>query len=234
MEMIDNKMENINHAKGGIINGHEWVDLGLSVKWATCNIGASTSCEHGDLFAWGETEPKSEYSWKNYKFRLSGEYAKATFNKYTTRPGQKPDGLVQTGQFSWVNMPPVENEQSIVDNKTRLDLSDDAARVNWGGSWRMPTTEELDELITKCDWEQALIGDNRDRVYRVTSKINGNSIVLPYNGGRTCCWSSSLRTGEPFKAYGIEFGYSHIFESDMIGWTSESRCKGLSVRPVSD
>ncbi len=51
---VNAKMESINQAKGGIINGHEWVDLGLSVKWATCNISASTPCERGDLFAWGE------------------------------------------------------------------------------------------------------------------------------------------------------------------------------------
>lgn len=220
--------------QSGIINDHKWVDLGLSVKWATCNVGASLPSDCGSHFAWGETVPKNEFSWKNYKFRVSGEYSKATFNKYITRCDQKQSEFVLTSQFSWVNMSSdsntQNNEQGLIDNKVRLELSDDAARVNWSGTWRMPTREELDELITKCDWER----DNRDKVYRVTSKINGNSIVLPYDCGRMCYWSSSLRAEEPFKAYGIEFGYSPTFESDMIGWTTESRCNGLPVRPVSD
>lgn len=224
--MIDTK-------QSGIINGHEWIDLGLNVKWATCNVGASSPSDWGCRFAWGETEPKSEYTWENYKFWVSGKYSKAIFNKYSTRAERNQDVLVQTSQFSWVNMPPVENEQSLVDNKMKLDMPDDAAHVNWGGSWRMPTREELDELITKCDWKFALEGDNKDEVYRVTSKINGNSIIIPYAGSEDM-WSSSLRAEEPFMAYGITIGYSPTFESDMIGWTSKFRYEGLPVRPVTD
>ena len=118
-------------SQGCTINGHEWVDLGLSVKWATCNVGASSPSDWGCRFAWGETEPKSEYSWKNYKFWVSGEYAKAIFNKYTTKSGRTQDGLIQTSQFSWENLHSVENEQSVFDNKMKLDMSDDAAHVNW-------------------------------------------------------------------------------------------------------
>lgn len=49
-------------------NGYEYVDLGLSVKWATCNVGATAPEEYGDYFAWGETSPKSDYAWSTYKF----------------------------------------------------------------------------------------------------------------------------------------------------------------------
>jgi hypothetical protein len=70
-------------------NGYEYVDLGLSVKWATCNVGADKPEDYGDYYAWGETEPKSEYTWENYKFRKSGnEDWNVKFNKY----GVKVDG----------------------------------------------------------------------------------------------------------------------------------------------
>ena len=47
--------------------GHEYVDLGLSVKWATCNVGATSPEDYGDYFAWGETETKSTYTEGNSK-----------------------------------------------------------------------------------------------------------------------------------------------------------------------
>ena len=94
------------------------VDLGLSVKWATCD--ASKPEEYGDYFAWGETTPKSINNWSTYKWCNGDEYSltKYCYNK----------------------------DQGIVDNKTILDLSDDAARVQWGGSLRMPTDSEMTEL----------------------------------------------------------------------------------------
>ena len=132
-------------------NGHEYVDLGLSVKWATCNVGASKPEEYGDYFAWGETQPKDYYDWSTYKW-CNGSYD--TLTKYNTNSS---DGTV--------------------DNKTTLDLSDDAARANWGGSWRMPTSAEQDELCNNCTWTCTKI--NGVEVYKVTSNINGNFIFLP-------------------------------------------------------
>ena len=88
-------------------NHHEYVDLGLSVKWATCNIGANSPEEYGDYFAFGEVKPKSDYTWSNYKWCESSTY---TLTKYCT-----------------------ESNYGIVDNKTVLDPEDDAAVVNWGG-----------------------------------------------------------------------------------------------------
>lgn len=88
-------------------NGHEYVDLGLSVKWATCNVGATTPEDYGDYFAWGEISPKTEYNWGTYKYRSVNKLTKYCF---ATASG-------------------------IADNKTTLELSDDAAYVNWGKGW---------------------------------------------------------------------------------------------------
>lgn len=184
-------------------NGHDCVDLGLSVKWATCNVGADSLEDYGDYFAWGETEPQSTYNWSTYKWCQSDYY---NLTKYCT-----------------------------VDNKTQLDLSDDAAHVNWGGSWRMPTHDELTELREKCSWtwttQNSVIG------YKVTSKTNGNSIFLPaagYRGGSSLYrtgsggvyWSSSLDADDPNYA-----GYVN-FNSSSVDWGSSYRYYGLSVRPV--
>ena len=107
---------------------HEWVDLGLpsGTLWATCNVGADNPEDYGDYFAWGETEPKVIYNWSTYKW-CNGSVN--TMTKYCTDSGY-----------------------GTVDNKTELDPADDAATVNWGTSWRMPTLEQLDELLTKCTW----------------------------------------------------------------------------------
>ena len=99
-------------------NGHEYVDLGLpsGLKWATCNVGASSPEVYGGYYAWGETEEKSSYSWSTYKW-CNGSYD--TMTKYCT-----------------------SSSYGTVDNKTTLDPQDDVAHVKWGGRWRMPTLEE--------------------------------------------------------------------------------------------
>lgn len=188
---------------------YEYVDLGLSVKWATCNVGATKPEEYGDYFAWGETEPKEVYDWSTYKWCNGSE---TTLTKYCT------DGSYGT-----------------VDNKTQLELSDDAARANWGGDWRMPTDAELDELREQCTWtwttQNGIFG------YKVTSNSNSNSIFLPAAGYRYDSLldgassnghylSSSLTTDNPYRAWGV------YFTSDFAFGASSSRCEGLSVRPV--
>ena len=130
--------------------------MGLSVKWADRNVGASKPEEYGDYFAWGETEPKSTYSWSTYKWCNGSE---TTLTKYNTN-----------------------SSYGTVDNKTILDLSDDAARANWGGSWRMPTDAELTELREQCTWTWTT--QNGVNGYKVTSKSNGNSIFLLAAGFR--------------------------------------------------
>ena len=193
-------------------NGHEYVDLGLSVKWATCNVGANKPEEYGDYFAWGETQPKSNYDWSTYKW-CNGSYDTQT--KYNTN-----------------------SSYGTVDNKTTLDLGDDAARANWGGSWRMPTDAELTELREQCTWTWTT--QNGVYGYKVTSKKSGytnKSIFLPaagyrydssldYAGSGGCYWSSSLVTGIPDDAWSVHFSSGGVY-----GVSSSRNC-GFSVRPV--
>ena len=196
--------------KTDLYNGHEYVDLGLpsGIKWATCNVGATSPEEYGGYYAWGETEEKSNYDWSTYKWR-NGSYGSMT--KYYT------DGSYGT-----------------VDNKTVLDPEDDVARVKWGGSWRMPTKAEQDELRDNCTWTWTI--QNGVNGYKVTGP-NGNSIFLPAAGYRLGTnlydsgsygyyWSSSLGSSYSSDAYYL------YFYSGGYGWDGGIRCSGHSVRPV--
>ena len=189
---------------------HEYVDLGLSVKWATCNVGASKPEEYGDYFAWGETQPKTTYDWSTYKW-CNGSYNTQT--KYCTN-----------------------SSYGTVDNKTQLELSDDAARANWGGNWRMPTREERDELLNNCTWKWTT--QNGVYGYKVTSKKNGNSIFLPAAGYRGdsslwdagssgSYWSSSLDTDGPNFAWNV-----YCYSNNVYRYNYFNRYYGLCVRPV--
>ncbi len=191
--------------------GHEYVDLGLSVKWATCNVGATKPEDYGDYFAWGEVEPKTTYNWSTYK------YSKESYKTMTKYCNNSSYG---NGGFT--------------DNKTVLDPEDDAATANWGGTWRMPTKAEQDELRNNCTWDWTT--QNGVRGYKVTGP-NGNSIFLPaagcmyggalYGAGSDgYYWSSSLYADSPDLAYGVNFG------SGYVVWNDDDRYYGLSVRPV--
>ena len=186
----------------------EAVDLGLSVKWATFNIGATSPDEVGYLFAWGETLPKSKYWPDNYKFRESGEWYKAILSKYNTL-----------------------SKHGTVDNKTLLELEDDAANSMLGGAWRMPSYSEWSELMNKCRWEWTEV--NNWQGNKVTSLINGNSIFIPSsekdisNGQRSgTYYSSSLDPDSPLYARGINF------DSNGVVLSYISRCMGMPIRPV--
>ena len=116
--------------------GPEMIDLGLSVKWAKANIGATcgdtAESWYGGYYAWGETETKSDYSWGTYK-HANGTYSssnKKVFTKYI--PIGKPE--------YW-------NGEGDPDNKTILDAVDDIATLEFGSNYRMPTKEEIKELI---------------------------------------------------------------------------------------
>ena len=111
---------------------HEYVDLGLpsGTLWATMNIGANAPGESGDYFAWGETEPKDYYDWTTYKWCNS---TSSGVIKYCTNSSDGHNGFT--------------------DGKTELDPADDAAYVNWGHSWRMPTMEQIQELVENCSWQ---------------------------------------------------------------------------------
>ena len=190
-------------------------DLGLSVKWASYNVGAIAAWESGDYYAWGETEEKEEYSQSTYKFSGSSGFGQFTKYYYDNMLGLGGDG------------------------KTKLDYEDDVARVKWGGSWRMPTNGELDELRDNCTWEwETLYGV---KGYRVTGP-NGNSIFLPAVGYRTGTeinsqqkiyyWSSTVYViGGYTDAYIIDETYAgdDYFFDAVCG-----RHCGLPVRPVCE
>lgn len=189
------------------IDSHTYVDLGLSVKWATCNIGASKPEKYGYYFAWGETSPKTDYSLLTYK------YCRDTIlTKYCK------------------NLSP-----EIDDNKAVLDLEDDAAHVNWGDSWRMPTKEEQDELRSMCTWEWTK--QNGVNGYKVTSKINGNSLFLPAagyrgSGGRANVGSNGYYWASSISSDGSSYAYHLFFYSSLVLLNCSCRYYGLPVRPV--
>ena len=188
----------------------DYVDLGLpsGTLWATCNVGANAPEEYGDYFAWGEAEPKEVYKWETYKWCNGSDH---TLTKYCT-----------------------DSDFGTVDNKMVLDLEDDAAYVNMGPAWRMPSNSQQTELIQKCTWQWTTINGVNGRL--VTGP-NGNSIFLPAAGERFYSsllevgsmseyWSCELGLGDPICAYGIGF------ESDRIFWISGARAFGRSVRAV--
>ena len=202
----------VKNDNSGTLDGHDYVDLGLpsGTLWATCNVGANRPEEYGDYFAWGETEPKNDYYWDTYKYCQGTE---TTLTKYCTR-----------------------SSYGTVDNKTELELSDDAATANWGVDWQMPSLEQLDELYSSSYTTTTWIGGGGRWI---TSKSNGNSIFLPAAGyrlgtsrytagsdGGGYYWSRSLGTGDSGDAYALFFFSSGIHTSRSY------RCYGQSVRPV--
>lgn len=200
-----------------IIDGHEAVDLGLpsGLKWATCNVGASSPEEYGGYYAWGETEEKRNYHFDTYKWCYASKkyYHEYCMTKYCT------DSFYGT-----------------VDNKTVLDTSDDVAHVKWGGSWRIPTRDEIDELINYCTWERTTYNNVNGMI---VSAPNGNCFFLPAAGYchhmeiRKCelvgaYWSASLG-GNYGSICAYEFNFS--FGVCISNW---ARNNGYTIRPVTD
>lgn len=195
---------------------HEYVDLGLpsGTKWATCNVGANSPEEYGDHFAWGETKPKSTYDWSTYK------WCKDSFDTMTKYCAHSSYGY-----------------NGFTDNLTELQPEDDAATANWGSPWRMPSSDQIEELFnssyTTTEW--TTLNDVYGR--KITSKSNGNSIFLPAAGDRWSdelydagnhgyYWSSSLGPSIDGNAYSLSFN------SLVWSWNYDSRGNGQSVRAV--
>ena len=195
----------------GFVANYEYVDLGLpsGLKWATCNVGASKPEEYGDYFAWGETKPKTDYSWSTYKW------------------GSDNDDLTKYCNKSYYGL------NGFTDNKTTLDLADDAARANWRGKWRMPTEEEFRELIDNTSSKRVFNYNGTGVNGRLFTANNGKSIFLPaagrsfYYGAGSYgyYWSSSLST------YGSGSFYLY-FSSGLEYVGSSPRDDGHAVRPV--
>ena len=195
------------------------VDLGLpsGIRWASCNVGATTPEGYGYYFAWGETESKKDYSWTTYKYANVGERYHYKFTKYCTDASSGDNGFI--------------------DNKTVLEPEDDAATANWGDVWRMPTDAEWTELREQCMWTYTTL--NGVYGYQVASKTNGNSIFLPVAGFRngTSLYlqgtrgyysSSSLLENYSDNVWIVTFNHEEVYRH------SNNRNNGLSVRPVQD
>lgn len=174
---------------------HAYVDLGLSVLWADCNVGAETATDFGGFYAWGETETKEDYSY--------GSYIHAD----------------EEGNF--------------------LELGDicgteyDVAHVDWGFDWRMPSCEEIQELVNECKWVWTAIDEVAG--YQVTGP-SGESIFLPaagymrktthdYEGENGSYWSGTPKEKSTTDAYYLVFGSKVRFD---YSW----RYYGQTVRPV--
>ena len=194
------------------------VDLGLSVLWASCNLGTTgfvnSPEEYGAYYAWGETEPKSDYSWSTYKFATSEI---GPFSKYNTLSSFGP-----------------------VDNKVILETGpdgDDVASKVLGAKWRMPAEAEWTELRERCTWTWTAQNGINGR--KVTGP-NGNSIFLPATGymyentlrdagTMGYYYSSSLNVGFPYRAWYLKL------DSNAVNWHgSGRRAFGQTIRPVYD
>lgn len=195
---------------------HEYVDLGLpsGTKWATTNVGADKPEDYGDYFAWGETTPKDVYDWSTYKW-CNGTHN--TLTKYCANSSHGYNGFV--------------------DNKTELDPEDDAATVNWGPEWRMPSYAQIQELLGNCTSQWTTMNGVNGRMF--TSNINGATLFLPaigycwgggqYNvGTRGIYGSRTLRVESPNFAYHLSFDSGSAY----CDGNNFARYYGLSVRPV--
>ena len=203
----------------------DYVDLGLpsGTLWAICNIGAANPEDYGDYFAWGETEPyysvvgndtiwkEGGYVWNNYKYCSSDEY----MTKYVH-----------------------DDRYGTIDNKWTLESDDDAATVNWGGSWRMPTNDELEELLNAAYCTQEATTVNGVSGRKFTSVSNGNSIFFPFAGSiegiylRSLgtsgdSWTSSLASADTKEANCFSF-----WNASANNYTISSRYIGMPVRAV--
>ena len=190
----------------------EAVNLGLSVKWATCNLGATCPEEYGNYYAWGETEIKDSYAMSTYKWY--GSLNPVTLTKYNTN-----------------------SSYGDVDNKTVLDAEDDVAQMKLGGNWRMPTDAEWTELRESCTWIWTTLNGVSGRL--VTGP-NDNSIFLPATGRRSddsfysvgskgYYWSSSIESVDPYCARYVAFDSDGVYRENY-----RVRYTGLSIRPVSE
>ncbi|MBQ6080216.1 MAG: hypothetical protein IJK93_08065 [Muribaculaceae bacterium] len=181
------------------VDGHEYVDLGLSsgTMWATMNVGASCPEDYGDYFAWGETTPKEIYNWDTYQWNPS-------------------------------------NITGIIGETRDLKPEYDAARMNWGPSWHIPTKDQQDELRTECIWQWEQVNG----VYGcIVTGPNGNSLFLPAAGLREdsllnvagsfgSIWSSSLFESDPCSAFGLDYF------NTWLHWSHGYCYFGRVVRPV--
>lgn len=187
------------------------IDLGLSVKWASFNLGASKPEEYGNYYAWGEVQTKQDYDWESYKYGNNN----VELTKYVTQGQYGKDGLT--------------------DHLKVLNPEDDAASYLLGGLWRIPTNTELAELRDKCTWSWT--SENGVDGYRVKGP-NNKSIFLPAAGMYINSNNNTLNKGGRYWSSEVfsqnDMANTLYFDSNAshTGWDAKSRPYGLSIRPV--
>lgn len=185
------------------------VDLGLSIKWAACNVGAHKPYEYGKYYAWGETKNKHEYTTNNCRWFADNDSDLKLYG--------------------------------IINSKGMLTSEADAACVNWGAKWRIPTKAEFKELIEKCQWESST--QNNISGCKVTGP-NGKSIFFPFaghcsdnnhvgEGFQGFYWSSNTQSIRYEGEY-INLSSCLLFRSAMKRIDEWSRSEGFTIRPVCE
>ena len=202
VRMLNSEMDSI-VTFASDFNGHEAVDLGLSVKWASTNLGSEQPEAAGGYYAWGETVAKDEYTTFNYT------WADLNFPNLVTR--------------------------GVINKVGNLCERHDAARQEWGGSWRIPTADEMLELRRDCKWTWTAV--NGKQGYQVEGP-NGNTIFLPAAGFNRedkqvgagevgYYWTSSAY-------HDYSSSESLYFYNVQVDWYNDNRYIGLPIRPVVD
>ena len=211
------KVNNVNKS-GNVVNGHEYIDLGLpsGTMWATCNIGATEPYEYGYHFAWGEVRPKTTYTWQTYKYCRGNA---DTMTKYN-----------------------FERSSGYIDYIRILQPSDDAATANWGTGWRMPTKTEIEELMYKCSWKWMPV--NGVECFIIIGP-NGNYIFIPaggfyQNSSRNkvgeivTLWSSTLGFNYGCDAWNLNYYSGELHMKDVhryYGRSIRAVCSPMTVIP---
>ena len=209
----------------GKVQNHDYVDLGLSVKWATCNVGASKITDGGDMYAWGETYTKNDFTWDNYKWCEGNGNGYEYLTKYVTEEGYGK--LIYSNEWY---------DEYFKDDLTTLEASDDVATAKWGSQWRMPTKEEFEELMDKCSWDH--VNFDGYVCYKVTGP-SGKSIFFVAEWPEELWlyksdyyWTSTLDAERNQCAYNIFITSNKTIDI----WSIRSNCRewGCLVRPVTE
>ena len=198
-------------------NHPHMIDLGLpsGTKWACCNVGANSPAECGDYFAWGETSPKEGYFYSNYKWFVGGDYHQIT--KYCAN-----------------------SDYGIVDNRTQLEPEDDAAYVNWGTDWRMPSYAQIFELLDNCNSKWTKINGmggyvlksniNNDAVFFTAAGCYGNKGLQELDTGGFYWSIDYLDYDRPYVAICLCFRYGNM---GFLRGAISMRSFGYNIRAVN-
>lgn len=227
------------------INGYEYVEMAPGLKWATMNMGATRPEERGDYYAWGELRPKDNYYWTNYKFwheepEHPGLNQVFYITKYTFE-----DDVFLSRWYNWgVTTFCGDGITWLGEPIAGYDFADDAARQNWGSSWRIPTKEDWTELDdpNRFDWKWTAdyngSGAAGALIISRVAGFEGNRIFLPLAGckmeetidmTKTTYWSSNLSVFSQDAWSMCLINNSRHYLNGML-W----RCYGMQIRPVSN